>query len=386
MKILGGISAETFLTHYWQKEPLLVRGALADFECPITPEELGGLALEKDVESRLIKHIGDDAPWEVKHGPFSEHDLTSLPDTHWTLLIQEVNKHVPEFAELQERFSFLPNWRLDDVMVSFAPAQGTVGPHADNYDVFIIQGTGRRRWQINRTEPADDDLIPDLPLKIMKAFQPEEEWVLEPGDMLYLPPGVAHHGVALEDSLSISVGYRAPTLGDLLSGFYGEAIAAQETEHFYRDPDLALQLSPGELSEQARAAIRHLVRTIAIDDASIDHWFGRYITDVRPGHHIPEPEQPLNADQFIERLSECGELQRSEYCRYAYIREGGESIRFYVAGEEYILRGIVCKIAELLANQRHYDSEQLMQHIEKPGVSELLTELYNMGGVYFPDE
>lgn len=386
MQLLGGISAEKFLAEFWQKEPLLIRGALADFECPITPEELGGLALDEEVESRLIAHAADDAPWEVRNGPFTEQDLTSLPDTHWTLLIQEINKHVPEFAQLQERFNFLPNWRLDDVMVSFAPEHGTVGPHADNYDVFIIQGTGRRHWQINRKEPADDDLIPDLPLKIMKNFEAEEEWVLEPGDMLYLPPGVAHHGVALEDSLSISVGYRAPTLGDLLSGFYGEAIAEQATERFYSDPDLALQSSPGELTEHSRGKIRELIRTIATDDAAIDQWFGRYITDVRPGHYIPEPENTLTPEHFMSLLSEYGEIQRSEYCRYSYIREADDVLRLYVAGEEFILRGAGCTIAELLANRRHIESDALRQAIDKPGVRELLTELYNMGCIFFPDE
>ena len=209
---------------------------------------------------------------------------------------------------------------------------------------------------------------------------------MEPGDMLYLPPGVAHHGVALEDSLSISVGYRAPTYGDLLSGFYGEAIAEQTTERFYSDPDLALQSSPGELSEQSRSAIRSVIRDIAIDDASIDRWFGRYITDVRPGHHIPEPEQTIKPEDFQKLLSAYGELQRSEYCRYSYIRDDNGTLRLYVAGEEFILHGAGCKIAELLADRRHLESDELLQAIDKPGVRELLTELYNLGCIYFADE
>lgn len=384
--LLGGLTPQEFLNRYWQKEPLLVRGALPDFKCPITPEELGGLALDDEVESRLIQEKDRVTPWQVRNGPFTENDLTSLPDTHWTLLIQEINKHVPELALLQDHFTFLPNWRLDDVMVSFAPEYGTVGPHADNYDVFIIQATGRRRWQLNRTEPTDNDLIPDLPLKIMKAFKPENEWILEPGDMLYIPPGVAHYGVALEDSLSISVGFRAPTHGELLSGFYGEAISEQPTERFYSDPDLALQPEPGELSVQSREAIRRLVRSIATDDATIDHWFGRFITDIRPGHYIPEPEHSLTAEQFIQQLLECGEIQRSEYCRFSYIREDDNTIRLYVAGEEFILQDEMGKVAELLANKRHLILEQLTPMLEQPAVRVLLTNLYNMGCLYIPDE
>ncbi len=386
MNRFAPITVDEFLAEYWQRKPLLVRGAFADFDCPITPEELGGLALEEEVESRLIQEKGGEHPWQVRNGPFEETDLNTLPDSHWTLLVQEINKHVPEFALLQEQFNFLPNWRLDDVMVSFAPEHGSVGPHADNYDVFIIQGSGRRRWQINRTEPTDKDLIPGLPLKIMKAFEPEEEWILEPGDMLYLPPGCAHHGVALEDSLSYSVGYRAPTVGDMLSAFYGEAIAGQPTERFYRDPGLSLQDNPGEIAMAAREQVRAIIRAIATDDAAIDHWFGRFITDIRPGHYVPEPDEPLTPRQLLQWLEQTGELRRSEYCRFSYIREADNSLRLYVAGEEFILAGAAADMAELLAGQRSYSHEQLAPLVTQPGNPELLVELYNLGALYFSDE
>ena len=383
---LGDITVERFLADYWQKDPVVIRGALADFEPPLTPEEFGGLALEEDVESRLIQEQGGDTPWQVRNGPFSEDDLTSLPDTHWTLLVQEINKHVPEFALLQDRFNFIPNWRLDDVMVSFAPEHGSVGPHADNYDVFIIQGSGRRRWQINRNEPTEADLIPDLPLRIMHNFQAEEEWILEPGDMLYIPPGVAHHGVALEDSLSYSVGYRAPTLGDLLSGFYGEAIAAQATESFYSDPDLPAQSQAGEISLRAREAIRRIIRSLATDDAAIDHWFGRYITDIRPGHTVPEPEQPLSFDTLKTRLEEVGELWRSEYCRYAHMSDANGQLSLYVAGEEYPIAKGLLPAAQILTQQRVFSVDDLAPYLAQAEFQALLVELFNFGCLYFPDD
>lgn len=385
--LLGGLSVEEFLGKYWQKEPLLIRQAFPGYQCPITPEELAGLACEEDVESRLIMEQGGATPWQVEYGPFAEERFTTLPATHWTVLVQEINKHVPEFALLQDRFNFLPNWRLDDVMVSYAPEHGSVGPHADNYDVFLIQGTGHRRWQINRQEPTDDDLLPDLPLKIMKNFVAEEEWVLEPGDMLYLPPGVAHHGVALDnDCITISVGYRAPTVGGILSGYYNDALTKFDLDAFYRDPDLKAQRWPGEIALDARVAFRALIRSIPMDDDSIDRWFASYITDVRPGHYVPEPEEELRPKKFKELFKKHGALWRSEYTRYAHYTDAVGITRLYVAGEEYEMYGDGPKVAQMLAGQRVFRYKELKPYLEDKDLLELLTDLYNLGALYFPVE
>ncbi|GAB4302481.1 MAG: cupin domain-containing protein [Thiohalomonadaceae bacterium] len=385
--LLGGLSVEEFLEKYWQKEPLLIRQALPGFQCPVTPEELAGLACEEDVESRLIMERGGEKPWQVEYGPFPEERFTALPATHWTVLVQEINKHVPEFALLQERFNFLPNWRLDDVMVSYAPEHGTVGPHADNYDVFLIQGAGHRRWQINRQEPSDDDLLPDLPLKIMKNFVAEEEWVLEPGDMLYLPPGVAHHGVALDnDCITISVGYRAPTVGGIISGYCNDALSQFDVAAFYRDPDLKPQDAPGEIALDAREAFRALIRSIPLDDDSIDRWFASYITDVRPGHYVPEPEEELRPKKFKELFRKHGELWRSEYTRYAHYTDATGVTRLYVAGEEYEMHGDGPRVAQILAGQRVFRYKELMPYLDDKDLLELLTDLYNLGALYFPED
>lgn len=382
--LLGGISVEEFLEKYWQKEPLLIRQAFPGFQCPVTPEELAGLACEEEVESRLIMEKGGKTPWQVEHGPFAEERFTELPATHWTVLVQEMNKHVPEFALLQDHFKFLPNWRLDDVMVSYAPEAGTVGPHADNYDVFLLQGYGKRRWQINRKEPTADDLLPDLPLKIMKNFEVEEEWVLEPGDMLYLPPGVAHYGVALDDCITISIGYRAPTIVNVLSGYIADVLSEIDTDLFYRDPELKPQEAPGEIALAAREDMRDIIRTLPLDDESIDRWFGRFITDVRPGHYVPEPDEELRPKRFKELFKKHGELWRSEYCRYAHFTDAQNVTRLYVAGEEYEMLGDGPKVARLLAGQRVYRFKELAPYLDDKDLLELLTDLYNMGAVYFP--
>ena len=382
---LNNLNIEKFLREYWQKKPLLIRNALPDFVCPVAPEELAGLACEEGIESRLIQERGDNDNWLVRHGPFTEEDFLALPDSHWTVLVQEINKHIPEFALLQDRFAFLPNWRLDDVMVSFAPDRGTVGPHADNYDVFLIQGPGRRRWQLSYQEAGPEQLLPGLPLRILKDFRPEEEYILEEGDMLYLPPGVVHNGVALEDCITISVGYRAPAKVELLSGYVADALAQMDPEAFYEDPDLAPQANPGEITLKAREKIRSIVRSLPQDDVSIDRWFASFTTDVRPGHYLPEPEEELSAGQLLDALQQQGELWRSEYARFAYMPAGEYITRLYVAGEEFTLGGHLAFAAPLLCGQRVYTLTELSPHLDNVDFVALLGELYRLGAVYFPE-
>ena len=172
-KVLGELSPAQFLAEYWQKQPLLVRGAWPGFQDPLTPEELAGLACEEGVESRLVLEQGGEKPWEVRHGPFVDDDFLKLPDSHWTLLVQDVEKHIADLAALLEPFRFIPDWRIDDLMISYAPPAGTVGPHVDDYDVFLLQGQGRRRWQISRRPVEPDNCLPDTELRILREFVPE---------------------------------------------------------------------------------------------------------------------------------------------------------------------------------------------------------------------
>jgi 50S ribosomal protein L16 3-hydroxylase len=323
-------------------------------------------------------------PWELRKGPFKESDFISMPESHWTVLVQEINKHVPEFALLQERFSFLPNWRLDDVMVSFAQDQGTVGPHIDNYDVFLIQGPGKRRWQISNQPGGPEHLIPGMPLRILKDFQPEQEWILEEGDMLYLPPGVAHHGVALGDCITISVGYRAPAIQEIIGAYMADILACEDPELFYSDPDLKLQKYPGEISQRARRVIREIIHSIPRSDDEIDRWFGHFTTDVRPGHDVPVPEEAIGTEIFLAKLQENGEVWRSEYCRFAYFVDDNNNTLLFVAGDEYPLPKSIAFAAALISGQRVFPLNELQPYLDKPEFVELLTKLHNEGALYFP--
>ncbi|QKQ28172.1 cupin domain-containing protein [Candidatus Reidiella endopervernicosa] len=383
---LGELTTEQFLADYWQQKPLLIRQAFPGFTSPVSAEELAGLSLEEEVESRLIIEKDGLKPWQIEHGPFEIERFAELPESHWTILVQEINKHVPELALLQERFNFIPNWRLDDVMASYAPDQGTVGPHADNYDVFLIQAHGQRHWQINNTPPTDEDLIPGLDLRIMRHFESEQDWVLEPGDMLYLPPGVAHHGVAQGDCITLSVGYRAPAVTDIASHFLAEQIAEIDPEQFYSDPQPAPQPHPGEISAEAREKIRQIIRNLPLDDATIDHWFARHTTDIRPGHTLPDPDEELTPAALHERVTAGETLWRSEYCRYAHYTDESGKIRLFVAGEEQPLAAGLEFAATLLAGQRTYSAVELVPLLGLPGFSELLCALHNEGCLYFPED
>ena len=244
LNLLGNMSAKRFLRDYWQKRPLLIRRAWKDFKSPIDGDDLAGLSLENEVESRLV--IGPNHV--VEYGPFLANRFNHLPNNRWTLLVQAVNLWVPEVHAMLDEFHFLPRWRIDDVMVSYACKGGGVGPHFDDYDVFLLQGKGRRHWQIGAGECEPNvALRGHSDLKILADFRPEQEWILDEGDMLYLPPRWAHNGVALDHCITFSVGYRAPSLGEMLDDLATEIIARGEPKYL-RDPPLRLPKMPMKFS------------------------------------------------------------------------------------------------------------------------------------------
>jgi 50S ribosomal protein L16 3-hydroxylase len=273
--MLGDISAQKFLQRYWQREPLLIRKALIDYRSPISPDELAGLALETEVESRLVEGKAKD--WSLRHGPFTEQDFLQLPEQDWTLLVQAVDLWVPEVQQLLERFDFLPPWRLDDVMVSFACPGGSVGPHFDQYDVFLLQVEGARRWQIGGHCDGDSPLQADCPLRVLESFSSQQEWLLEPGDMLYLPPGIAHWGVAETECLTYSIGFRSPSIADLLGDLAVE-LMAQGYEAHYRDPAMSQALTGREIDPTFVAQAKQQLWQAIDNDDLIGDWFARFMT------------------------------------------------------------------------------------------------------------
>lgn len=387
LALLGGLTLETFLRDYWQKKPLLVRGALPGFTSPISPEELAGLACEEDVVSRIVREKGGKRPWELRRGPFDDEVFLDLPETHWTLLVSDVEKHAPDLARIVEHFRFIPDWRIDDLMISYAAPYGSVGPHWDDYDVFLLQGLGRRHWQIS-CQPVDpDNMLPDTELRIMDDFEPEQDWVLEPGDMLYLPPRVAHFGVALDACMTYSIGFRAPANGDMVGRFVDFLMEELDGQARYGDPDLEPQDNPGELAADALERVKHLIRShLLTSDDVIESWFGRYITEPKPGF-VAEPEdQPYNERELRELLKNGGTLERNPGSRFAYIDHGKDAVALFVDGQEFVLGPSVAGLARVLCRYRVYDARLLKPALAQDAAMDLLLDLLNEGYLVIYEE
>ena len=329
---LGNFSPEQFLQEYWQKKPCLIRQAIADFKPLLDGDDLAGLACEEMAESRLIKGSVEAANWTVAHGPFSDADFSALPDKNWTLLVQDVEKHYAPLQALVQQFSFIPNWRLDDLMISYAATGGSVGPHIDQYDVFLLQAEGTRRWQI--AQSFEPELLEGCPLNVLQQFTAEQEWVLEPGDMLYLPPNVAHLGIALEPGMTWSIGSRAPSGADLLQGL-GEWLAFSADEGGrYSDPDLKPTRRAGEIDPQALQGLRQLMRTCIDDNEGLDDYLAAFMSRFRLAHDPVPPPDLTNPESLLKALQNGSRLFRNPWTRLTWI-ENLKGARLFAAGHPY---------------------------------------------------
>ncbi len=264
----------TFLARYWQREALFLPGALPNFQCPINADELAGLAMEDQVESRIIEQQGQQ--WRLENGPFGAHSFDR--SNPWTLLVQSVDQYLPEIAALWSSVEFLPRWRTDDIMISYAADGGGVGPHYDQYDVFLLQGEGEREWRLGQLCDADEPCLPDTDLRILSEFQETERHLLSPGDVLYVPPGVAHWGIARGESLTLSLGLRAPRLSDLLSRRVDEVLESLHSEELLGDRGRRPSLRAGEID---RADVARIVERLAgiLNDHNDGPWLGELLTE-----------------------------------------------------------------------------------------------------------
>ena len=272
--IFGKLTADEFLTDYWQKKPLLIRDAIPDFVSPINGDDLAAMSLESEIESRLI--IGDD--YQLEHGPFDETRFQELPEDNWTLLVQAVDLWVPEVAKLRDYFKFLPSWRIDDIMISYAEDGGNVGPHKDNYDVFLLQGQGSRRWQICESDIGEATSKSGTSLKILDNFFATDEWVLNTGDMLYLPPKTAHHGVAIGECTTFSIGFRAPTSIEMLDDLATELLSRDLLPEHLIDPPLTARGSAQPISKEYIHQVKVLLLNLLNDDQMLGEWFAQFVT------------------------------------------------------------------------------------------------------------
>ncbi|MSQ60563.1 MAG: cupin domain-containing protein [Betaproteobacteria bacterium] len=296
--LLGGLSPDTFLRRHWQRNPRLIQGAFPGFKDLVSPDDLVKLACKEDCRSRLVLKQG--RQWEVRHGPFSIRELLRLPGRGWALLVQDVNLVLRSAHDLLMQFRFIPYARMDDLMISLAPDGGGVGPHFDSYDVFLLQGHGQRRWQWSTQ--TDLALLDNAPLRILKKFRAEEEHVLNPGDMLYLPPGVAHRGVAMGQCMTYSIGFRSPSFQELASGFLTDLEDHLSIEGIYRDPAMRPANAPAEIPLKMIEDARSHIAKLDTSRARVVKFLGRHLTEPKPQVVFAPPTRPLSRSKFATAL------------------------------------------------------------------------------------
>lgn len=325
LTLLGGLTPQQFLRNYWHKKPLLIRQAIPHFKPALSRAQLFSLARNGDVESRLISHFGK--RWQIQHGPLAE--LPAVTKKGWTMLVQGVNLHDSQADALMQQFRFIPDTRLDDLMISYATDGGGVGPHFDSYDVFLLQAHGQRRWRISSQK--DLTLVEGMPLKILRHFQPEQEFVLEPGDMLYLPPHYAHDGIAIGECMTYSIGFRAPSYQELGEGFLQFMAETVDLPGRYADPDLDVSKHPAEISRAMISRVASELAKIRFTEEDITIFIGEYLSEPKPSVFFDPPARAMSAVRFAQAASKRGVIL-SRKTRMLY-----RGRRLFINGESFVL-------------------------------------------------
>lgn len=380
--ILGEMDADDFLAHYWQKKPLLIRNALGEPPA-LSADELAGLALEDNIESRLVQEDPLARSWSLATGPFDEQTLQTLPDQHWTLLVQAVDQWLPEIHQLLDHFTFLPRWRLDDIMISLSADGGSVGPHFDNYDVFLLQTQGNKRWRIGQHCDADTVLVEDSPLRLLADFQQQADYLLEPGDMLYLPPKLAHWGSADGLSMTYSIGFRAPTAVESLDQLVCELLAAPaSTDRPYTDPPLSTALAGGEISPAFIDALKGMLGELLDDEQRLGQWFARHMT----ARKYPELEllaEGESVPDWRRALGEGRSLRWHPASRCALLPAAINGGQPCLAADGELYPGTP-RLATLLGTQRRLEQADLAQLSTEE--ESALDDLVNQGSLILDEQ
>jgi 50S ribosomal protein L16 3-hydroxylase len=385
--ILGGISKEQFLKEYWQKKPLSIRQAYPNFEPLIPADELAGMSLEEEIESRIILENGPDSPWQLLSGPFNEETFGTLPEDKWTLLIQGVDQWVPEAADLLQDFNFIPNWRIDDLMISFATDGGSVGPHYDQYDVFLLQAEGQREWRIGQMCGEHDEFLKETKLRLLAKFEETDRWVLEPGDMLYLPPRLAHYGISQGNGQTYSIGFRAPSQSELMHSLVDQIDASSNEDQRYGDPDLTLQEHSGEISEAALQQVRDFMTQALADPVLLSDTIGKLMTESKYSQET-DPEDDKKGSGYdttdLKYDLQAVDIQRELQSRFAY-NCTGTYISFYAGGKVYPISNDNIELLQYLTKQRKYSGRQLQSFCKDRDNEKLLLSLWKDGHFFIAE-
>lgn len=324
---------EDFLRNYWQKKPLLIRANGKPFVDPVEPDELAGFACEDFIESRLIQShpANGSRQWTLRNGPFTEQDFGRLPETHWSLLIQAVDQWHEGVRAMLDDFRFIPSWRIDDVMISYATDGGGVGPHFDYYDVFLIQGLGKKRWRLGGHVDSNSAMIPDTPLRLLAEFKTEEDWIVEPGDILYLPPNLAHYGTAIGDSITYSIGFRTPSIAGIIDDLSSEIMQELREDQRYVDTDPRVPTRTGEIDARVADQLIGLLQERLLNPVKVSRWFGRFMTTPKYPDLVPVADNQLDPDALRQALAQGLQLVKNPSSRFAFTQRTGNA-ELYVDG------------------------------------------------------
>ncbi len=386
LAILGGLSIKAFLQDYWQKKPLFVKNAFPDIGSMISADELAGLSLEPHIESRLIEEKNNNQ-WLLEHGPFSETRFSELPESHWTLIVQAVDHHIPEFSQFLDTFKFIPSWRLDDIMITYATDQGSVGPHYDYYDVFLIQLDGKRQWQSGQQCDENTELLPNLPVRILHHFTVSDTWDVEPGDLLYLPPGMAHHGIAQGECMTLSVGFRAPSNKDLLSSYTDHQLDQLKDSQRYADPSLEPQNNTGWIPPSAIEQVKEQLLSSLDSPNALESWFGQYMSAAKYEEEPTETDiSPLDINDVLLCCNENIPFLRDETSRLVYTGNTSEQPElFFVNGKQMRFPDSACELVQICCDNRKLPPKKLANALSHTENQVFFLHLLEKGVFYVAD-
>ncbi len=375
-------SLEDFLTRYWQKEPTIIKGGFSDFSDPLSPEELAGLTMEEEIDSRFISNL--DGHWLAEHGPFSEEKFSSLGESNWSFIVQAANHWHSNSAELVKAFDAMPNWLFDDLMISYSVIGGGVGPHIDQYDVFIIQGSGKRHWRVGAYDKGQyKETCQHSALKQIEGFEPIIDDVLETGDILYIPPGFPHDGYALEPSLSYSVGYRSPKQQELLSNYADYVLAQDMGEHHLHNPDQGLQETTGVIQANDLHQLKKMLKDAVNDEAVLNKFMGCLVSQSRHQLNVVAEEEPWKPEDLRDYLQGGSSIERVSGLR-AYYHEN-DPLSAYINGDVVTVNSNQKEVIYLLCDQRIVTWDDLENSGDVDFALDIFSDFLNRG-YWFPHE
>ncbi|WP_019027492.1 cupin domain-containing protein [Colwellia piezophila] len=376
---LKEMTQQEFLDEYWQKKPVVIRQGFKEFVDPIAADELAGIAMEEEIESRLVHK--KDGQWQASFGPFESYE--HLGNENWSLVIQALDNYSEEAAEIIEAFRFLPHWRLDDLMASFAMPGGSVGPHMDNYDTFICQGSGKRHWRVgDRGEHVE--FAAHEALLHVEPFDAIIDEVLEAGDILYIPPGFPHEGISLDTSMSFSVGFRANSAVSVLSAFADHLIDSEQGSQLLEDPNRQVVSQSGEVSNNDYASIKSQLQSLLDDDKSFKRFTGQFLTTAKHELDTLLPDEPFALTE-VSNLLHSHAIKRLGGLRAFYFEDTIDQGLCYINGSELEFSAEIANGVKLLCNQVLLLPDELSDWSHNAAFIELVTELLNQGYWYLSE-